>query len=230
MKIVCISDTHNQHRSLDMPEGDLLLCAGDICFANRGDLIEEEKHIRDYNDWLGELPYSDKVVIAGNHDFTFEVQKDFGRGLITNAVYLDQEMVEINGLKIWGEPRQPEFNNWAFNIERSFMKHVWELVPEDADVLLTHGPPRGFGDLVQENYSKIQSVFQAPKQWVNVGCAHQTLMIEDRIKRGNPFKLVVGGHVHGGYGKAVYPPTQIINASVVNEKYKPVNAPIVIEL
>lgn len=224
MKIVCISDTHSKHRELDMPEGDVLLCAGDICFAFKGDHVAEEQHIRDFNDWIGGLGYKHVVVVAGNHDMILE-DKQRAKELLTNCHYLDQELIEIEGFKIWGEPRQPEFFNWAFNVSRKNMEHVWELVPENVDILLTHGPPHGFGDIAEDIHPDIFG----NKRKIHVGCKHQRRMIDSRLNE-SPFKLVVGGHIHSGYGQWANGPTRVVNCSVVNERYNAINRPIVVEL
>jgi hypothetical protein len=43
VKIVCISDTHGDHRKLEMPEGDILIHAGD--YTNHG----KRQHVVDFN-------------------------------------------------------------------------------------------------------------------------------------------------------------------------------------
>jgi hypothetical protein len=60
------------------------------------------------------------------------------------VIYLNDSGVEIDGLKFWGSPVQPYFHNWAFNrIGDDICKH-WELIPLDTDILITHGPVKGF--------------------------------------------------------------------------------------
>jgi len=227
VKFVCISDTHSKHRQLVLPEGDVLIHSGDFCFAAKGNYIQEEQHTRDFNDWLGELDFEHKIVIAGNHDMIFEDDPSFARSLITNATYLDQEVLEIGGFRIYGEPRQPEFFNWGFNVHRGKMKDVWAMVPENVDILVTHGPPHGFGDLAEDMHGGIG---WGPPQMIRVGCKAQRRMLDSRVEEGDPFKLIVCGHIHSGYGRWVSGPTQIVNASVVNERYRVANKPVVIEL
>ena len=51
------------------------------------------------------------------------------------------------GLNFWGSPWQPAYHNWAFNLPRGkALKAYWSRIPSDIDVLITHGPPAGFGD------------------------------------------------------------------------------------
>ncbi len=65
MRIVCLSDTHNQHRNLDVPPGDILIHAGDSTF--QGTLSEVSGFLR----WINYLPHPHKILIAGNHDWLF---------------------------------------------------------------------------------------------------------------------------------------------------------------
>lgn len=69
VRVVCINDTHDLHRELAVPDGDVLIHAGYITFFN------SIAKIRDFNDWLGELPHRYKVVIPGNHDRAFSQEK-----------------------------------------------------------------------------------------------------------------------------------------------------------
>jgi hypothetical protein len=55
------------HRKVNIPAGDLLIHAGDFTFLSRSPL-----QIRDFNDWLGELPHRYKIVIHSNHELAFE--------------------------------------------------------------------------------------------------------------------------------------------------------------
>ena len=138
MKIICISDTHNLHKELKIPDGDILIHAGDMTCI--GGIYE----IKEFNQCLGTLPQRHKIVVAGNNDLYFESVPLLANLLITNAVYLNDSGIEIEGLKIWGSPISPNYQDWAFNRERgeAIRKH-WEMIPEDTDILITHCPPFG---------------------------------------------------------------------------------------
>ena len=206
-KIVCISDTHSKHRQFSLPDGDILVHAGDI--MNSG---WEGTEVRDFNVWLGEQPHRHKIVIAGNHDWLFEKHRST-RNLLTNAIYLENSGVEIEGLKFWGSPAQPEFCNWAFNYKRGEdIDRIWKLIPDDTDVLITHGPPAGILDWIKPGRESL-------------GCRN----LREAIKRVKP-KLHVFGHIHGGHGEDEIPPTKFVNASLLNEAYQPAYKPIVVEL
>jgi Icc-related predicted phosphoesterase len=221
MKIVLISDTHGKHSQIVVPEGDMIIHAGDIC--NSGKSMNE---VNRFLDWYQSLSHKHKIMIAGNHDFPFE--DDFLAGgdyvkTYTNGsvIYLDDSGVEIEGKKIWGSPVQPWFHSWAFNRYRGKdIQQHWDLIPSDIEILITHGPPYGIGDLLIPKHRKIG---QDP----NVGCEDLLNTIESRLKS---LKLHVFGHIHSGYGivKNLNPP-MFINASVLDDDYQSVNKPIVIE-
>jgi Icc-related predicted phosphoesterase len=206
MKIVCLSDTHQQHRNLVVPAGDLLIHAGDITMNGSLDVI------RDFNTWLGELPHRHKVMIAGNHDRNFERQPET-RALITNAIYLEESGCTIEGLKFWGSPISPWFFDWSFNRQRGAdIKRHWDAIPRDTQVLITHGPPRGMLDTIRPGSGPL-------------GCddlAHAVAEVKPLLH--------VFGHIHGGYGVNREGITTFVNASMVNEEYKTVHPPICVTL
>lgn len=207
MRVVCLSDTHERHAEIDVPDGDLLLHAGD--FTGKGDI----KAILDFAAWVGNLPHPHKIVIPGNHDLLFEKDWDHARILMgsSGARLLNQETVKVDGLTIWGEPRQPEFYGWAFNVPREEMRRVWNLAPRNVDIVLTHGPPHGIGDRNGRDE--------------RVGCRYLFDYIADTQPR-----LVVCGHIHGGYGRYKVGRTLVVNASSCTEQYEPTNPPIVVDL
>lgn len=223
IKVVCISDTHLQH-NFDIPSGDILLHAGDLTWVGS---VEELSKV---NQWFGELKskFADIVTIAGNHDKLFEQNSSLARSLITNAIYLEDSEVVVQGLRIYGSPYQPSFGQgWAFNKDRgSDIKCVWDKIPEGLDFLITHGPPYGKGDIVLEgdgdSWETGNDLRYVKK---HVGCRN----LRNQITKVQP-KYHMFGHVHCGYGLYEEVPTTYINASVCNEQYKPVNAPIVITL
>ena len=211
-RIVAISDTHSRHQQFGpLPDGDILIHAGDATVQGKFDEIIE------FNRWLGTLPYKHKIFVAGNHDFMFEKSPELARALITNAIYLQDSFVVIEGLKIYGSPWQPRFFDWAFNLDRGpLIRRKWEMIPDDTDVLITHGPPHGILDNVIDRWGG---------GIVAVGC-EELLPIVQRIKP----RVHIFGHIHAGYGQVEQDGVTYINASNCNEQYKVVNAPIVIDL
>lgn len=211
MKIVCISDTHSLHKQITVPEGDVLVHAGDL--TSMGTRNETELAIA----WLNDQPCTHVVCIAGNHDFALESKtppwfSDFDWGRVK---YLENTGTMINGQLFYGSPVTPWFCDWAFNVHRgAAIKEYWDMIPAETKVLLTHGPP--FGILDQSK----------PLLTDHLGCDD----LLDRVAQLT-LKLHVFGHIHGSYG--VDDNTQgviFVNASQVNEAYKVTNKPIVLEI
>ena len=215
MKITMISDTHNRHKSLngDLPGGDILLHAGDI--SSMGHKHEIESFLT----WFDKIDnYDTKVFIAGNHDWGFQTKPDQCRGLLTGyktVDYLEDEELVLyfdgpNGdrpeenVRIYGSPWQPEFYNWAFNLPRNGpgLQHKWNMIPENTDILITHGPAWGFVDDVEGRRGQ------------HLGCE----LLVERIKEIKP-KIHLCGHIHSGTGHYFDGHTHYFNASVLNEQY-----------
>ncbi|XP_067881886.1 metallophosphoesterase domain-containing protein 1-like, partial [Heterodontus francisci] len=189
VRFVCVSDTHQQTAALILPEGDVLIHAGD--FTNGG----HREEIKSFCRWLGSCHFAEKVVIAGNHELPFdrgymesmgslgysqlqiEPREDLP-GLLGNCIYLQDTATEVKGFKVYGSPWQPAFCDWAFNLcERSQLREKWEQIPPDTDILITHGPPQGFCDVVPH--------------FGNVGCPE----LSKAVQRVRPMAHVFG-HIH----------------------------------
>lgn len=212
IKIVAISDTHSYHRRLQIPECDLLVHAGDITFNG------EYRVLADFNSWLGTLSQCKRIVcIAGNHDRSLEQNPGLTRGLLSHAVYLQDQSAEIEGLLIYGSPWCPRFGDWSFYDDRGpAMARHWIALKDGhikPDVLVTHGPPHGILDLVDRGE--------------HVGC--EELMIAVNIAKP---KIHIFGHVHDGYGRyrSAIDTTLFVNASTCNESYQPMNPPQIITI
>lgn len=208
MKIVCISDTHGHHEKLRLPEGDLIIHAGDI--SSRG--LRSE--ISEFLSWFDALDFKYKLFIAGNHDYYFEDEMQIViEDLIPNGIiYLNDSGIEIEDLQFWGSPVQPWFYNWAFNRHRGsdILEH-WNLIPQETDILITHGPAAGKLDVTTRGE--------------HVGCAD----LLDTIERIKP-KYHICGHIHEAYGLSIEPDTTYINCSILNEYYQMENCPIIVTL
>jgi 3',5'-cyclic AMP phosphodiesterase CpdA len=207
MRVVLISDTHNQHDGLELPDGDLLIHAGD--FSGRG--LQSE--VLSFLNWFGKQRHRHKVLIAGNHDFLAEKNPALFESFVPEGViYLNDSGCEIEGFKIWGSPVQPWFYDWAFNRQRGAeIAQHWALIPEDTDILITHGPAHGILDKVENG--------------PHVGC-------EELLKRieGIQPMLHVCGHIHEAHGEILKGNTKFVNASVLNARYMRVWEATVVEL
>jgi predicted phosphodiesterase len=218
MRIVCVSDTHGRHGDIDVPDGDLLIHAGDATMAGRPD------ELAPFDAWLGTLPHRHKVVIAGNHDRLFEDHPEEARRHITNALYLQDTEAVVDGLRIWGSPWQPWFLSWAFNLKRGApLRAKWALIPSGIDVLVTHGPPHLIRDRVKG--AMAQGLNLALGHGPNVGCEE----LREAVRRVRP-RLHVFGHIHEGHGREETDGTMFVNASICDEAYRPVNPPVVVDL
>jgi Icc-related predicted phosphoesterase len=210
MKIVCISDTHSLHRRIpEIPDGDVLIHAGDCLGAGNLDDIE------DLNHWLGTLPHRHKIVIAGNHDAAFQETPDLARETLNNAIYLEDSGVEIEGVRFWGSPWTPPFMDWWFMLDRGQpLREKWNLIPDNTDVLITHGPPKNIGDEASLGF-----------RCYNAGCVDLLHRIDQLSLKAHVF-----GHIHEGYGEYVRGAMRLINASTCTVRYEPINPPIVLDL
>ena len=214
MKIVCLSDTHNCNEQIEVPEGDILLHSGDATIRGTKPEVEE------FLGWYSSLPHQYKIFVAGNHDWLYETNNHFARMITANfnIIYLQDSFIEIEGLKIYGSPWQPRFFDWAFNLNRGAeLAEKWKLIPNDIDILITHGPPNGILDEVERKY------------WTeNTGCEELIKKIEELSK--NQLKLHLFGHIHCGYGQIEKFGVKFVNASNCDEDYNPTQPPIVVEI
>ena len=217
MKITFISDTHAKHRQLYLEGGDLLIHAGDI--MNSGYNVQE---IDDFCNWFESQNYETCAFIAGNHDRLFEDDPDQVAKIVNEYTinYMQDSEIIFGGgerpfVKIYGSPWQPEFYNWAFNLPRcgEELGKVRNNIPEDVDILVTHGPPQGHLDISGE-----------PWYEGDLGCE----ILRHRVDTIKP-KIHVFGHIHGSYGYKFHNGTHFINASVLNERYSVVNDPLTVE-
>ena len=219
MRISVISDLHTKHGLIpltDLPGGDLIICAGDIMNSgyNKNDIL-------DFCTWFHSLEqYDKKIFIAGNHDRMFENHPEGVEELLN--IYLDIDYLQDEGYdlydldtdtstKIYGSPWQPEFYSWAFNLPKNGIELAgkWEAIPDNTDILITHGPAFGTLDTV------------AGRPWDNLGCE----LLAQRIEVVKP-KIHVCGHIHSGYGYEFKNGTHYFNASVLDEQYEYTQKPM----
>ena len=224
MKIVCISDTHNYHHDVDVPDGDVLIHAGDFTLTGSlGEVVE-------FNEWLGTLDHTYKIIIAGNHDRCLGDRGTLGLKIFTNGIYLERSGLDIDGIKFWGAPMTPAFRGMRggltfYTNNDKEAKGVWRGMPKKLDVLITHGPPYGILDEVAK-YDYGQTFRVGEPTTVHCGDG----MLASKVIANKP-KYHVFGHIHEGYGKFKTDyGTKFINCSVVNASYNVVNKPIVFKI
>jgi predicted phosphohydrolase len=228
LSICFFSDPHTKHYEMTLPEGDMAICCGDISSSGT------RAQVRDFMEWFAEQPHKYKIMIAGNHDFWFEpghvrnryLRPDENpRDIIPEGItYLENETIEIEGIKIFGSPYTPWFHDWAFNSYRGeACKKHWDLIEPGTDIVITHGPPS-------------DTHLDRCKYGDRVGCVD----LAKAIAVIKP-KICAFGHIHEAYGqddKEILDPenkeapgkiTKLINCSVLNLKYEMTNAPVVID-
>lgn len=193
MEIWHISDTHGYHERLQVPVVDMVIFSGDCSNPPWPDASEPE--VRRFLEWFYELPIQYKIFVAGNHDAAVE------KGLVSRSdfeeagiIYLHNESVEIEGLKIWGSPFSPTFGNgWAYNMDRDKLPELWATIPDDTDIIISHGPPQGYRDMAK----RFTRTFRG---WIEDGEeACGCLALTERVHQIKP-KLVCFGHIHNNDG------------------------------
>jgi len=210
MRITHISDTHNKHNQLNglLPGGDLLIHSGDI--SSLGRKSEVERFVKWFNDidnytnkvfiagnhdmtFDREQLLRDKLAhFEGKTDYDTEcaegkpdwLKELLGIHLRPNVSYLENSDVTIDGIKIWGSPVTPSFGyGWGFNKDRGYdINEVWNTIPMDTDIVITHGPIYGYCD-------------RTSREGLNVGCAD----LYHRLNEVQP-QLHFSGHIHEAYG------------------------------
>lgn len=207
MRIAIISDTHELHRDVDLPEVDLLIHAGDWTFFSK-----KLNAIEDFNDWLAEQHIQHgAVLVPGNHEFYLE--DDWSRRSLTDhATVLIDESLSVQGLNLWGSPVTPLLGG-AFGISdpRERARH-YAQISAGTHVLITHGPPYGILD-------------GTPGTTQHQGCRE----LLDAVQRIKPL-VHIFGHVHAGYGIHERAGTLFVNAALLGPDGDIANKPILLNL
>ncbi len=206
---MAISDTHNRHSELTIPPCHILIHAGDYSF--RG----SQHEIHEFYTWLNKQPAKHKVSVQGNHEVW--VQKNFyearlrAEELCPGVHFLEHGAIEIEGIKIFGSAWTPWFHDWAWNALRGQeISTYWKQIPDDTNILVTHGPPRGILDTVVRADG-------TPRE--SVGCDD----LLARVKELKDLKLHIFGHIHSGSGKMQFNGVKFVNASICDEQYGATN-------
>jgi len=205
MRLVCLSDTHNFHHDIPIPEGDILIHAGDC--TDGGTRNETENFLN----WLSNLPHKHKILVPGNHDFYFEKPEQL-KNVPANIHLLIDSGIKIEGFQFWGSPVTPGMENWAFNRERGIqIKSHWNLIPENTDVLITHTPPYGILDEISSG--------------IKLGCEE----LPQILKIVQP-KYHFFGHIHHAAGSMKRSLTQFFNLSILDERHRIMHSALVLDL
>lgn len=163
--------------------------------------------------WLREQPHRHKCIIAGNHDWAFQEDPEHAIAVLGDGkdglTYLRDKEATLGVLRIYGSPWQPSFCDWAFNLKRGeALARVWDRIPSGLDVLVTHGPPRGILDRVDDGRHE--------------GCDDLLAAVLEKKPR-----LHVFGHIHEAHGIFKNEHTTFVNASI---GYRREHRPVIIDL
>jgi hypothetical protein len=239
MKIACYSDIHG--RLPKVVPCDLAIIAGDI--GPDTGLPKEIGFLQGhFLPWLRNFPLA--VFIAGNHDRIFEQAphliprdweafggnvprspKEIGGPMEGRYAYLEDSRCGVyceklnQGLSVWGSPWTLPYGRYCFMTSESGIADRLSVVPEGIDILVSHGPPYGYGDPGRPDCEDCPPI--------NAG----SLALLDTIHRVKP-RLIVCGHLHGGRGIYQIGPTTVINASCTSDDKSKmiVNGPIITDL
>lgn len=224
MKITAISDLHGNLLNIkQIPSSDILLICGDIN-VHKDEASWVKTHFLPWCNKLLEKKVKDIVYISGNHDWFYynlflnQHEDTFKNSLPPHIHYLRDEMIEIEGIKIYGTPWQPIFLEWAFNAIDNTLEEYFCKIPPNMDILISHGPAFGFNDTVEYNIKSLGSK-----------------VLLNNIKRTNP-KYFFSGHIHtGNHNKEEIvcnnnSITESYNVSLLNERYKLVYKPLTINI
>lgn len=209
IKVAHISDTHLvpfKDAISEIGEVDVLIHSGDATFTGRyEELVPFFNELKEIASFVKHV-----IFVPGNHDKSFESKPHKVRkwveevGLPDNVHLLVERGIEIEGYKFYGHPHTPAFFDWAFNYERNstIAKGIYNRIPEDTDVVITHGPPYGVLDLTYPRYEM-------------VGCE----VFLESLGRLKDLKLSCFGHIHESYGVTRFNDVLFSNASFMNERY-----------
>ena len=197
LRLLHISDTHGVHRRLrDLPEADILVHSGDFTMSG------SEAEALDFLEWLCDLPYRHKVLVAGNHDAClYGATLD---GLNDNVHYLCGSGVEIEGLKFWGVPMFME------DCVSGHQEQLYTAIPDGTDVLVTHTPPYGILDR-------------------DGGILYGSRELLEKVHTIRP-RLHLFGHIHKAHGTTIDGMTVFSNAAIMDEGYDSLNGPNVLPI
>ncbi len=233
MKLALTSDIHGALSALIPPEPvDVLVIAGDIVPvwavnnpAKKALMQQADWVIQKFYPFLRELIVGGRcthvVWTWGNHDWVGQYhnwQTDKNTLLPeppSGCHLLVDRSCTIDGVKFYGTPWQPQFYNWAFNADEADLAERWAAIPDDTDVLVVHGPPHKYGDRVGNQHCG------SPSLAARVASLH--------------LEMVVCGHIHVGAGAYRLRGnhnrmTHVYNVSAVNEAYKVVRQPLIVEV
>jgi|WetSurSiteA1Bulk_404760.scaffolds.fasta_scaffold06411_4 Icc-related predicted phosphoesterase len=210
MKIVAFSDIHGQQNKqltewFNNNPADLLLFAGDLQ-RNQTDFG------MNFVAWVHSLPYTKKVLVFGNHDGnSADVMNFIKNNNLTDIVFLNNESITVDGIKIFGSPHSVLYGSWWFMMKDEELASLWKKIPDDTDILITHGPPLGILDDTIDGFTT----------------GSKTLL--RRVFELQQLKYHIFGHIHESHGKREIGERTFMNVSLLDEQYRFKNKPVIFD-
>lgn len=208
MKICCISDTHQHHKKIKMPDCDMIIHAGD--FTYHGELTEVIRFL----DWYEKQDAKYKLLVCGNHEVVISGQFDLLKSMCEDKgiTLLHNSHTVIEGLTIFGSPYSRKFGNWAYMADETDLANIYDTILPNTDIVITHGPA----------YKQLD--------WCQNGHVGSTAL-EHRLTELTNLKLHVTGHIHESRGVMYNGKYVIINAAICGIPYTDVIFnPITVEI
>ncbi len=214
MRIVAVSDLHGQFPPI--PACDLLILGGDLCpdifkdgrrkfLARDHPELQDAWFRQDLMSWLCRQRIGEVILTWGNHDFCGKLYPSGVTEINSKIKLVVDATVEVGDLKIWMTPWSNQFMDWAWMKPHQDLAEVYAKIPEDLDILVSHQPPYGCGDI----YPSLET-----GKFEHIGSQE----LHDAIEQKTPTRVVCG-HLHGGHGRYDIGDTEVLNVSVLDEGY-----------
>lgn len=235
MKIIAFSDIHANFSKSIKKEIDSIIENNDIeVIICAGDFSSNNINFYSFLEYFNSFNVKNKIIVAGNHDIDLTNQNSSMNKHIMkemNIIYLEDSEVIIDGIKFYGTPWTPTFMNWAFMKDDLELSNIFDNIPEDTDVLISHGPPYGILDETKIIEKKRKSIYNNFDYKIKetIKSVGSISLLEEVNKRKN-IKYHIFGHVHTGYGYKNIENKNFYNVSLLNDFYKFQNPPTLIEI
>jgi len=227
VKLLAFSDVHESgYDGIDPSGHDVVLIAGDLqgyacCSGTKPSPERIARQVKFINEkflpWCNKYPGVQFVVVAGNNDeFALDPAnplKALPSG--SNVHYLQDGLVEIKGLRIWGSPWVKPKNHRVgglkpFERKADDFKKVFAQMPEDIDILVTHATPEVPDSYIagrpENNYGSkaLREIIEAKQPTVCV-CGHIHAREHQPVFLGQTIVMNVS-RIHNDRCRASYRP------------------------
>lgn len=223
-RFVAVSDTHYAFDASLIPDGDVLLHAGDLMY--RGTPDEWNERVES----LAALPHKHKIFVPGNHDFYLEHYEGVARAELRRAgvklIGTSNPDITINNIKILGLPWVTGLQGWAYNREEAWVEKYLERYFQHSypspQIVVSHAPPFNILDAIRPQQT-------AHRDQEHVGCLAYNKFIYGPNQHFMP-RYWISGHIHESYGEENIGNTTFLNVAMCDRKYDQTNPAKVFDL